>query len=93
VTQRLLDNSAALTAAVSDKPAALKAAERLEHWARANGIGRTLAWQAAHPDPDYRRGLPFLPTFTLGRCRLVRIETANEWLRELERSATARAAA
>ena len=71
----------------------LRAAVRLELWARENGFGRTLAWQAANPDPAHRRGLPFLPTFKVGGCRLVRLDTGDRWLRDLEQAAVDEASA
>ena len=58
---------------------------RIEEFARRCGVGRTIVFRAANPNPDYRRGLPFLPTVKLGRCRGVRPETAWKWLAELER--------
>jgi hypothetical protein len=59
---------------------------RIEDFARRCGVGRTIVFRAANPDPDYRRGLPYLPTVKLGRCRGVRPETGRQWLAELERA-------
>jgi hypothetical protein len=58
---------------------------RLEVFAKQNDLGRTLIFRAAHPDPAYRAGLPFLPTLKVGRLRRVRLEAGRRWLAELER--------
>lgn len=59
---------------------------RIDVFARQCGVGRTLVYRAAHPDAEYRRGLPYLPTVKLGRCRGVRPETGREWLAKLEQA-------
>jgi hypothetical protein len=47
-------------------------------------IGRTKLYQAMHPDPKYRAGLPFLPSIRIGKARRIRVATLRTWLAELE---------
>ena len=63
-------------AQVADPAAApgLRAAVRLERWARRTASGARSRGRPPTPTRLYRRGLPFLPTFTVGRCRLVRLK-------------------
>jgi hypothetical protein len=45
-----------------------------------------MVWRAVSSNPAIRKGLPFLPSFRLGKRLLVRIETRRKWLKELEDS-------
>lgn len=55
-----------------------------EETARALRCGRSLIYKAINPDPARRDGLPFLPSFKIGRCRRIRTETRRAWLKQLE---------
>lgn len=59
-------------------------AERVDHFARRVGLGRTLVYRALNTSAVYRDGLPFLPSFKAGRCRRIRLEAGRRWLAELE---------
>lgn len=48
-----------------------------------DGIGRSTKYKAINPDPDKRDGLPFLPSFTVGRRRLLLAADHREWLEKL----------
>jgi hypothetical protein len=47
------------------------------------GPCRTLIWQAMNPDPDYRKGLPFLPCVKTARSRWVATSDYFDWLAKL----------
>jgi hypothetical protein len=50
---------------------------RLDH------TGRSTKYKAISPDPAKRAGLPFLPSFTIGRRRLILAADHREWLDKL----------
>jgi hypothetical protein len=59
-------------------------AESVEATARAVGVCRTKVYEALNPDPEKRNGLPLLPSFKVGRRRLIRREARQAWLKQLE---------
>jgi hypothetical protein len=48
-----------------------------------DGICRSMKYRALNPDPEHRRGLPFLRTFMVGRKRLLMADDHRAWLEEL----------
>lgn len=51
---------------------------------RKSGVCRSLIYKAINKDPAKRAGLPFLPSFKVGRRRLIRLARRRAWLSELE---------
>lgn len=49
-----------------------------------DGICRTLKYRAVNPDATKRGGLPFFPSFTVGRRRLILATDHRAWLEELK---------
>ena len=45
-----------------------------------DGICRSMKYRALNPDPEHRRGLPFLRTFMVGRKRLLMADDHRAWL-------------
>ena len=50
---------------------------------RRDGICRSSKYQAISPDSKKRGGLPFLPSFTVGRRRLIMADDHRQWLETL----------
>jgi hypothetical protein len=55
--------------------------------AKTAGLGRVLLYQAINDDPEYRRGIPYLPSIKVGKRRLIRVAALREWLASLEKKA------
>jgi hypothetical protein len=53
---------------------------------RRDGTGRSTKYKAINPDPRKRDGLPFLPSFTIGRRRLILAVDHQKWLEQLRKS-------
>jgi hypothetical protein len=51
---------------------------------RATSTGRSTAYKAMNFDAEKRGGLPFLPSFTVGKRRLILVEDSREWLAKLK---------
>jgi hypothetical protein len=66
-------------------------AESVEATARAIGLCRTVLYQALNPNAAKRNGLPLLPSFKVGRRRLIRREARQAWLKQLEELQSANA--
>ena len=62
-------------------------AETPEQAAQACGLGRTTIYMAIRRDPAKRKGLPYLPSFKIGRLRRILTETRRQWLKDLETAA------
>ena len=65
--------------------------ETVKETARAVGVCPAMIWSALSPDPSKRRGLPFLPSFKVGRRRLVRPAARRAWVQALEAAQVAEA--
>jgi hypothetical protein len=55
--------------------------------------GRSTAYKAMNSDAGKRDGLPFLPSFTVGKRRLILVEDSREWLAKLRAASLGKAAA
>jgi hypothetical protein len=56
---------------------------------RLDGTGRSTKYKAINPDPQKRDGLPFLPSFNVGRRRLILAVDHQEWLEKLRNASLA----
>jgi hypothetical protein len=56
---------------------------------RRDGTGRSTKYKAINPDPQKRDGLPFLPSFNVGRRRLILAADHQEWLEKLRNASLA----
>lgn len=61
----------------------------VDKFAEISDLGRSFVYRALHPDPAYRRGLPFLPSVKVGKRRLIRLEAGRQWLTALETKSAA----
>ncbi len=59
-------------------------AESPDDFAKRSRVGRTMVYRALNEDPEYRKGLPFLPSLKIGKLRRIRTTTGNKWLADLE---------
>jgi hypothetical protein len=59
-------------------------AESPDEAAHRSNLGRSTIFKAISRDPAKRDGLPFLPSFKVGRRRLILTATRRAWLAELE---------
>lgn len=60
---------------------------------RATNTGRSTTYKAMSRDAKKRGGLPFLPSFTVGKRRLILVEDSREWLAKLKAASMAEASA
>ena len=58
---------------------------------RATHTGRSTTYKALNPDPAKRDGLPYLPSFHVGRRRLILVEDSLKWLAKLKAASMAKA--
>jgi hypothetical protein len=58
---------------------------------RVDDICRSLKYRAIDPDPAKRGGLPYLPTFKVGRRRLMMAADHRAWLEALRTASTSAA--
>jgi hypothetical protein len=56
---------------------------------RLDGTGRSTKYKAINPDPRVRGEIPFLPSFTCGRRRLILAADHLEWLKQLRAASMA----
>ena len=66
-----------------DEPAPPAIAYSILESCRRDGTGRSTKYKAINPDPRKRDGLPFLPSFTIGRRRLILAVDHQKWLDQL----------
>jgi hypothetical protein len=60
---------------------------------RATSTGRSTTYKAMSHDGQKRGGLPFLPSFTVGKRRLILAGDSREWLAKLKAASMAEASA
>jgi hypothetical protein len=53
-----------------------------------DGLCRSSKYNAINPDPAKRRGLPYLPSFTVGKRRLILAADHKAWLETLKAAST-----
>jgi hypothetical protein len=50
---------------------------------RMTGVGRSMVYMALNPNSSKRDGLPFLPSFKVGKLRRITMPNLKAWVAEL----------